>query len=63
MISMGHVPKTNFPTPFIDQINDACVGHEVFSFMDGFFGYNQIHILKEDHNKTAFTTRWGTFTY
>ena len=29
-------PKDNFPTPFIDQILDECVGSEVFSFMDGF---------------------------
>ena len=35
-------PKDNFPTPFIDQILDECVGSEVFSFMDGFYGYNQI---------------------
>ena len=35
-------PKDNFPTPFIDQILDECVGSEVFSFMDDFFGYNQI---------------------
>ena len=33
-------PKDNFPTPFIDQILDDCAGSEVFSFMDGFFGYN-----------------------
>lgn len=33
-------PKENFPTPFIDQIIDECIGHEVLSFMDGFFEYN-----------------------
>ena len=33
-------PKDNFPTPFIDQILDECAGRKVFSFMDGFFGYN-----------------------
>ena len=27
--------KDNYPTPFIDQIIDACAGSEVFSFMDG----------------------------
>ena len=32
----------NYPTPFIDQIIDAYAGSEVFSFMDGFSGYNQI---------------------
>lgn len=35
-------PKENYPTPFIDQIIDDCGGYEVFSFMDGFSGYNQI---------------------
>jgi hypothetical protein len=33
-------PKDNFPTPFIDHIIDECVGYEVFSFMDGFSGFN-----------------------
>ena len=31
--------------------------------MDGFSGYNQIQIQKEDHYKTTFTTPWGTFAY
>jgi hypothetical protein len=35
-------PKDNYPTPFIDQIIDECAGCEIFSFMDGFSGYNQI---------------------
>jgi hypothetical protein len=33
-------PKDNFPTPFIDQIVDECIGCEVFYFMDGFSGYS-----------------------
>ena len=37
-------PKDNSPTPFIDQIIDKCAGCEIFSFMDGFSGYNQINI-------------------
>lgn len=31
--------------------------------MDGFSGYNQIHIAKSDQHKTTFTTPWGTFCY
>ena len=56
-------PKDNFPTPFIDHILDECAGSEVFSFMDGFSGYNQIQIKPEDQHKTAFICPWGTFTY
>ena len=56
-------PKDNFPTPFIDQILDKCVGNEVFSFMDIFSGYNQIQIKPEDQHKTAFICPWGMFAY
>jgi hypothetical protein len=56
-------PKDKFQTPFIDQIIDDCAGHEALSFMDGFFGYNQIQIHPIDQYKTNFTTPWGTFSY
>ena len=56
-------PKDNYPTPFIDQIIDDCAGSEIFSFMDGFSGYNQIQIKPEDQHKTAFICPWGTFAY
>jgi hypothetical protein len=41
-------PKDNYPTPFVDQIIYDCAGSEIFSLMDGFFGYNQINILPSD---------------
>jgi hypothetical protein len=41
-------PKDNFLTPFNDHILDECAGSEIFSFMDGFSGYNQIQIHMED---------------
>jgi hypothetical protein len=56
-------PKDNYPTPFIDQIIDECAGCEIFSFMDGFSGYNQINIHPQDQSKTAFICPWGTFAY
>jgi hypothetical protein len=49
--------------PFIDQIIDNCVGSVIFSFMDSFYGYNQIDILPIDQHKTTFIFPWGTFAY
>ena len=35
-------PKDNFPLPHIDVIVDNMTSFALFSFMDGFLGYNQI---------------------
>ena len=35
-------PKDNFPLPHIDVLVDNIAGNHLFSFMDGFLGYNQI---------------------
>jgi hypothetical protein len=43
--------KDHFPFPFIDQVLDALLGKNFFSFLDGFNGYNQIHIAPEDQEK------------
>ena len=56
-------PKDNYPTPFIDQIIDACAGSKVFSFMVGFLGYNQIQIKSKYRHKMKFISPWGAFTY
>jgi hypothetical protein len=37
-------PKENYPTTFVDHIVDDCADSEIFSLMDGFYGYNQINI-------------------
>ena len=47
-------PKDKFPTLHIDQIIDNCARSIIFSFMDGFFGYNQIEILPTDQHKMTF---------
>jgi hypothetical protein len=47
--------KYYFPLPFTNAILDAIVGHECYSFLDGFSGYNQISITIEDETKTTFT--------
>jgi len=33
------------------------------SLLDGYSGYNQILVHEDDHDKTSFTTPWGTFHY
>jgi len=40
--------KDNFPLPFIDQVLYGLEGKKFLSFLDGFNGYNQIHISSED---------------
>jgi hypothetical protein len=47
-------PKDNFPTPFIARIFYECARSEVFSFMDGFSGYNEIQTKPKDQHKTPY---------
>ena len=42
-------PKDNFPLPHIDTLIDNMVKHSLFSFMDGFLGYNQIRKIGRAH--------------
>ena len=55
--------KVNYPLPNMDHILQQVVEAERISMLDGFSGYNQIKVLPEDQEKTAFTTPWGTFMY
>ena len=56
-------PKDNFPLPYIDVIIDSAASSAMYSFMDGFLGYNQIMMAVMDKIKTAFITEWGTYYY
>jgi hypothetical protein len=56
-------PKDDFPLPHIDVLVDNTAQFSVYSFMDGFSGYNQIRMAPEDMEKTTFITPWGTFCY
>ncbi|MCO5573038.1 hypothetical protein L7F22_026803 [Adiantum nelumboides] len=51
----------SFPLPFLDSILEDVAGHEMYSFLDGFSGYNQICMAQEDQAKTAFIIAWGVF--
>jgi ribonuclease HI len=56
-------PKDEFPLPNMDLLIDSAAGHAMFSFMDGFSGYNQIRMSTRDAEKTAFRTPIGNFYY
>ena len=52
-----------FPTPFTDEVLEGVGGQGMYSFTNGFSGYHQIRITKEDRHKTTFVTEWGCFQY
>ena len=47
-------PKDEFPLPNIDMLINLATRHAMFSFMDGFRGYNQIRMSSKDATKIAF---------
>jgi hypothetical protein len=40
--------KDHFPLPFIDQMVERLAGHEYYYFLDGYYGYNQVHVDPKD---------------
>ena len=55
--------KDHFLLLFTDIVLDVVIGHEMYSLMDGFSGYNQIGINKAHQLLTAFTTDEGVYTH
>ena len=55
-------PEDEFPLPNMDLL-DSAIGNAMFSFMDGFSGYNQIRMTPRDAEKIAFRTPIGNFYY
>ena len=47
-------PKNMYVMPIIDMLIDSIANNELLSFMDCFFGHNQILITIDDISKTAF---------
>ena len=56
-------PTNEFPLPNMDLLIDSAAGRAMFSFMDGFSGYNQIKMAPNDAKKIAFRTPIGNFYY
>ena len=47
-------PKDEYPMPVAEMQVDSAAGFEYLSMLDGYSGYNQIFIAKEDVPKTVF---------
>jgi hypothetical protein len=55
--------KNPYPLPFMDEVINKIVGHEVYTFLDEFSRYHQISIALEDQHKTTIVTNWGAFMW
>ena len=50
-----------FLLPFTNSLLDEVARKEMYTFLDGVSGYNQVKMAPEDQQKTAFITEWGVF--
>ena len=58
-------PKNMYVMPIADMLVDSTANNELLSFMDGFYGYNQILTVVDGISKTAFRcpSSLGTFEW
>jgi len=56
-------PKDSYPLPNIDALVDSASGCKIMSFLDAFWGYNQIKMHPRDECKTTFTTETCNYCY
>ena len=56
-------PKNEFLLPNVDILVDTTAGHECFSFMDGYSGYNQIFMELTNTHKATFWTSFGNYYF
>nr|KYP57315.1 Transposon Ty3-G Gag-Pol polyprotein [Cajanus cajan] len=56
-------PKDAYPLPNIDRLVDGASGHRVLTFLDSYFGYNQIRMHPRDEEKTAFIIDSANYCY
>ena len=56
-------PKDSSPLSRIDQLVYSTARHKLLSFMDAFFGYNQILMDEDNQEKTSFITSQGFYCY
>jgi len=56
-------PKDFYSLSNIDALVDSASGCRLLSFLDAFFGYNQIMMRPKDECKTAFMTDLSCYFY
>ena len=56
-------PKDSYPLPWTDILVDSIARHQLLSFMDAFFGYNQIKLDEANQENTSFVTSQGLFCF
>jgi hypothetical protein len=54
LMTQCYYQEGSYPLPYTKDVLDEVVGHEVYSFLDGFSGYHQIMIALENKYKIAF---------
>ena len=55
-------PKEPYPLSCIDQIIDATMGHELFSFLDAYSGSHRIRMKVANHEATYFIMLYGRYS-
>jgi hypothetical protein len=55
--------KDYYPLLFIDQMLERLSKKTLFCFLDGYSGFSQIAVKKQDQEKTTFACPYGTYAY
>jgi hypothetical protein len=55
--------KDHHPIPFMGQMLEMLSKHSHFCYLDGYSGFSQIPVHKDDQEKTTFTYHFGTFAH
>ena len=55
--------RDNYPFPITEYLLERVAEKEAYSFLDRFFGYNQVSVHPNDQHKTTFATEFGIYAY
>ncbi len=54
-------PKKSLSFAISNEVLNTVTRYEAYSFLNGYYGYDQIFIAREDIYKITFVTYWGAF--